>query len=246
MKRMSLSVLSVAFVSLAACGNADLKPSSDGPTVTASQALTSHAKWSGGAASASYGTEFGGTYVDVSENASGGTRTAWLSYNRWSVDPTSKTCWTETYPPKGGGDPITVEICDYTRRSWEYGYGQIAAADFSMKAGSAQLATSVANGANFYIETCTFDASTQIYACTNSGGGAIALTWHKNGESSQFQNGVSENTYGKYMWRTTGQYRGLSADASGTAFGSAMTATGWLSSSRGGTVSKDIVLAPKP
>ena len=36
----------------------------------------------------------------------------------------------------------------------------------------------------------------------SAGGGAIKLDWRKNGQATQFHNGVDEYTYGKYMWRT--------------------------------------------
>lgn len=247
MNRVMLSIFALTF-GAAACGNEPATSDTPEQLGTTSSALAvSHAVWSGASANAFFGNELAGGYGDVTENTSGTTRSAWLSYYRWAVDPTSQVCWTETYPGKPGGGPGgSYTYCDYSRRTSEYGWGQIPAADFGAKNGTARLDTTVANGPNFFIETCAVDYVAGSYLCSNAGGGAIALTFTKNGRATAFHNGVDENTFGKYMWRTTGQYRGASADAAGTIFGVSVVGNGSVSTSRGASVSKDIVIAPPP
>src|SRR5688572_15626190 len=157
MKRLFGSFLSLALVACAAeSGNPNID--SDLAAAGGSPVTVYHSSWTGGQASASYNDELSGGAVDAWQGTTrGGAAIASLNYNTFVVDPTSLVCVIEYYPPKGGGDPIPVEYCFYTRATYEYGWGSIPAADFAVKNGTALLDTTVAASDTFYIERCEVD-----------------------------------------------------------------------------------------
>lgn len=225
-----------SFLFAVGCGttaNRDEGTATEGST---SQSLVTRRSWNGGAASFAGGTSTSWMWLDVNEGPDG----AWLSFSRNSVDPTSWKCETVVYPPKGDMPPPPPgEWCRYTRATYEYGSGSIAANDFRTNGGAARLATTL-NAASFWGERCVWDEEVGTGTCGPlSPSGSINVEWKKTNQFSQRSNGTNESRYGKYMFKWTGNFRSSSADATGTAFGQPIAATGTISNTHGVNVVKD-------
>jgi hypothetical protein len=217
----------------------------------ASPAAVHRSTWNGGNMSGGYGDQFGGGWVNVSLGGSGKNKSAHLNYSRSSVDPSSEVCESYDYCwwPWPADEPIceTYTWCQYTRYSYEYGWGQIAASDVSIGPRHGRLSTDVANATNFYAEKCSVDYGTWTWDCSwGPATGTFDLKWKHDGMYSYSSNGTNEQRYGKYFWRTIGAYRSASAALSGSFSGTDVSGYGDVSTSRGTTVSRDMYLAPKP
>ncbi len=119
--------------------------------------------------------------------------------------------------------------------------------DFKVSGAGARLRTDLANATNFTSEICTWDEDTWTGSrTTGTATGSFKLDWAKNGASSSFANGTSQYTYGKYSFKTTGQWKSAPADVTGSALGAAVEATGEINRSHTNGITKDIVPSTKP
>jgi hypothetical protein len=188
--------------------------------------------WKGQSAEAQFSDESGGGSVTVFQNVNGPV----LHYAIWGNDPTSEVC---TFVVDGFGN--TIEICRFTRSIYEYGWGKIPAADIQFTPQFAHLATTT--DSTFTSTRCTTDKSTAtpVTTCAPSTGGTFDLTWTVNGNYTSNGNGVDQKTYGSFIFKTNGGYKGSSAYANGTALGSLLTdAPGELRDTNGKNVTKTI------
>lgn len=233
------AVSAVSLVVVVGCGTSRDGGESEA-VASAKQALVTHFNWNGGGASASSWTPESGFYIDVNDNGT----TAYLSFNANSVDPTSKKCFSEVYPPKDPffPPPPPYEYCWYTRYTYTYGWGMIPSTDFHTTKHAARLSTTVTSGSEFFFQSCTVDKDAGTFTCLPAGAsGTIDMTWSSNGVASSFHSGVDHKTYGSATYKTTGRWVTSSADASGTVLGIAVTAQGSLMDTQGTTVAKDVV-----
>ena len=243
---VSLSTPLIVVLSLAAACDEGAYPDEDVADVSAAATVSVyHSVWNGGSAWMSFWDGLSSGYLSVWE---GGARaaTAYLNFSRGSVDPTSEVCQTVVYDwcwdGQTEGCRQEYTYCYYTRFTYEYGWGEIPARDARLNGGDARLKTTIASGPSFWLIRCDFDANDWSYSCTNEGGGTIDLAWHKDGNYSSFHSGVSEDSYGRYTFRTNGQYRSSSALVDGSFLGGEIAfATGSTSSNRGVNVSKDVL-----
>jgi hypothetical protein len=207
-------------------------------------------KWNGGGASVWFGSGYSDTWLEVWENnvsQAGGTssRSVYVWYSHFAVDPDSYQCVEESYC--WWDEDLQEEVCGswewcyYDSYTYEYGWGEIDPSDFKVKNGRAELATDLSSDNGFFTETCT--QSPAGYDCTsNDGGGAVDLLWSKDGAFSQFTSGVSKSTFGKYSYRTNGISKSNSATVAGSLFGEQFEG-GSGNVSEGMNVSKDTFVA---
>jgi predicted small lipoprotein YifL len=244
MKLIYVGLVCAGALTLAACGEVPPDDENADSTTTVSQAATTvtKTKWNGASASVSVPLENGWAYVSAYEDVTKTGRTTYLNYQRSVVDPSSYTCWSETYCD--WLDPETCETyewCDYTRYSWEYAWGEIPSQAFRAGKSAAHLTVDIANLPDFYSEVCTVDYAVGTYECTNgTGTGNFDLAWVKNKDFSYSNNGTSRYTFGKYSYKSVGQWSSTSANVSGVAFGSPLQGVGDISQSKGSSVSKEI------
>ena len=249
MNRLGLSGVLVALMS--ACV-ADEGPEVGSVEAPVAAVTVYRSSFKGTAAHTWFGDELSGGYIDVWQGGTVATPTAGLSYNTYVVDPTSQVCTTESYCRKGDPactDPVEYTHCTYTRYTYEYGYGQIPAADFQIRGGTARVDTIVAAGPTFWIDRCEIDYGNpeNPYACGTGGGGVITIAWMKDGVSSSIWTGTSRWSSGKYSVHTQGNGSQQSAVADGTLVGRDVANTaGAISRSHGASVSKDVVANPRP
>lgn len=268
----TFAILTILAATIGACAHADSGEDVGDPESidTEQQAATEVVKWKsnwkGASANAWISSETGGGSVDAWEGRDGSTKTANLSYHFWSHDPTSWKCRLQEVcmppfppgPPPGSGDagppgepgePVCyqVEYCDYTRSTWSSGWGQIHPKDFKANGTSAGLSVDVSKYPGFYADTCTMDWETWAISCAPSApSGTIQLAWRKDGRYSYSQSGVSRQEWGPYSVRTTGSSRSFSAAVTGTLLGVEFTGGGYVSTNNGASMSRDIVVTPKP
>lgn len=194
----------------------------------------------GGSVDAAFGDELAGGNVSAWQS---GTQVS-LGYSTYAVDPTSRSCVTES-TPEGN-----YEWCGYSRYSYEYGWGSVPASALTIKTGIAILAATVAPSDSFWIERCTVDYGNaeNPYVCTTgAGGGTISVDWSRDGVSSSSWTGTNRGNYGKYSYHSQGQGSWQSATATGSLFGNAFAnAGGGIARSSGTSISKDVISNPKP
>jgi hypothetical protein len=243
MRRM-INLLGVAL--LAGCGVAEEQVNES--EAAASAATVFHSVWSGGGASVWGGDETSSYGVDVWENTNktGGGEAA-LSYYRSTVDPTSLTCWTETYPCH----PDDVECvpgeytyCTYTRYTYENGWGVIPFEAFAADRNGAVLDVDLSTLSQFYGERCTVDEAAWSWSCTPTTTGEIHLAWVANKKGSTRWSGVRMSRWGKYSFRSNGVWSSVTSEVNGTMLGNTVTASGNVGT--GINVSRDLQLATSP
>lgn len=207
----------------------------------ATQADVWHGTWNGGSANAQFWSGYGGGYVDVFENGTGSSRSAWVNLATWSIDPSSQVCWSWT-----DWWGYTYNWCWYTRSTYTYGWGQVPAGDAQLTPGNARLKTTF--GAGFSGYQCVYDWSNWTSEpCTSLAGGSVDATWRKDGSYSVFSSGTHQTSYGTYSFKTQGTYRHSSARASGSILGIDFSdAYGYFGDTRQTNVSKSIFRTPKP
>jgi len=194
--------------------------------------------WNGGGASASWADQYGSSWLEVNESTVNHQPVAYLSFNTNRVDPTSEVCLT---------DQDGNTYCFYSRYYWEYGYGQIPIGDFKASSNGATVNTSLSGSPNFYYTRCDSDEINWTWTCTDEAPAVtISLTWSNSRESSSFNSGVNESRFGKYMYRTNGSYRSVSARVSGSFLGYALPDDTRGNISIGLNVAREIIVAPKP
>lgn len=256
MNKLMKTCLSLSAIALAAsaCADVEVAPETDEPTAdkvaeAARRAVVYHSTWNGASADAWAWSPYQSISMQAWENKSqGGLRTAYLSLWGYSVDPTSEVCHTEQWcwgNDADGGAPDCYEYtwCEYTRYSWIYGWGEISESDFRVSGSvkTAHLDVDLAQAPGFTATRCTYDTVANSYDCAAFDEGAVDVIWSANGFYSSSQNGVQSNQYGNYTERTTGQYDSASADTSGTVLGVPARGQGYISTSKGVGVSKEIL-----
>jgi hypothetical protein len=245
MKLIHVGLVFAGAIVLSACADAQPGDETIETTDTVTQAATSvtQTKWNGVSASAYFEIENGSAGVSVYENVEQKKRSVYLNYHRSTVDPTSYQCQTDTHcwDPADPNACDTYEWCRYTRNTWEYGWGLIPKSAFRVGGNGAELAIDLATVANFYFESCTWDESTGG-SCSVGGAasGIFDLSFAKTGDYSYSNNGTSRYTYGKYSYKSVGQWSSNSAAVDGMAFGSPVKASGEISRSKTNSVSKEI------
>lgn len=253
--RYPFAALSIATATMVACAvDTEEREEVVGESVLA--ATSNHWMWNGESANVWLGDELGGTSLGVweDEGKSGkqSYRNAYVWYNSYQNDPSSLTCQDQTWC--WWDDVLQQEVCEtqswcwYTRFTYEYGWGSVDPKDFSVNGAKARLAATLTAGENFFIERCTVDYLDpwQQWTCTsNQGGGAVDLSWDKDGRYSNFNAGVSKYSAGKYGYRSTGTYRSSSATVNGNLFGTAVV-DGYGDMGEGHNVSKDTYVEPAP
>lgn len=203
-----------------------------------------HSTWSGRSASA---YSYDGTtslWLDVAENTSGKTRSAFLNFTYSGPDPSSYTCY--TYNDWWWG---SFTYCYYTQYINEYGWGPIPAGDFQATANASQAHVHTTTDPNtFGIQKCTWSYWGWYQTCTYGGSESFDIAWNQNGMAFNSSNGTSRYGFGGYSVQNVGQYSAKSADAAGTAAGLTLsgTNTGWISDSKGTSVARDVVPTPQP
>jgi hypothetical protein len=201
----------------------------------------------GGGAYLYSGDMNGGISLDVWESGTGKSASANLFYSIQQVDPTSEVCFTETFPGKDPGmPPIEYTYCYYTRYIYESGYGEIPAKDLQVRPGAVRLETTVAPGPVFFSSRCTYDMmSMDPPVCTDGSGGALSVTWHKDGVSSMKIAGSQQQQWGPFSMKTGGIFKAASALADGTVLGQSVSgAPGEIRSSAGASVTKGLAMVP--
>jgi len=227
-----------------AVGGCAVDDAEDVTTDVAEQGLTQadvwHGTWNGGSANAQFWSPTGSGYLDVFENGSGQNRTAYLSFSTWSFDPTSEQCFTWT---DWLGSDYTY--CYYTRFTYAYGWGQIPAGDAQLSPNHAHVKTTLSSSFGGY--QCTVDYTTWPWTCGAPTGGTIDVRWNKNGQSSYFNSGTSQGSYGAYTFKTQGTYRSSSANATGNVLETSFTDSwGAFGNTRGTSVTKSVQRTPSP
>jgi hypothetical protein len=241
MKTIQISMTLLALLLAVACHSTG--PQGPSEVDLNEQALTTvyRYKWNGASASGSaYGAN-SSLYFDVSENKSGKTRGANLSFYGWGYDPASEVCQTDHYcymDYDGQEYCYDYQYCYFADYFYTYGWGPIPNKSFRINgnAKGATLSVDLANAPGFSAVRCQY----YDWTCTPITSGSFDVTWASNGAYSYSQNGTSTSTWGSYTQRSVGQSSSASADVRGTVLG--MNASGWgsLSMSKGNGVSRDI------
>jgi hypothetical protein len=248
MKLIHVGLVFAGAIVLSACADAQTSDETTETTDTVTQAATSvtHTKFNGVGASAYFEIENGSAGVSVYENVEQKKRSVYLNYHRSTVDPTSYQCQTDTYcwDPADPSACETYEWCRYTRSTWEYGWGIIPKSAFRVGGNGAELAVDLATVPDFYAETCSWDELAGTGSCNvGPASGIFDLSFAKTNDYSNFNNGTSRSTYGKYAYKTVGQWSSNSAAVDGVAFGAPVNASGDISRSKTTSVSKEIIPA---
>jgi hypothetical protein len=249
-------------LALAACepvDEAQVATGEEGARTTSSSSIYV-TPWNGQAAHAEGWDGYGGMWLDVWENASRGTRQAFLSFNRQGVDPNSVVCQTYEYycwysrdvMTSTTGDPMdplpepelcSYEYCYYSRYYYDYAYGEIPANRFEADGRRASLNLALSDAPNLWVVRCTYDTSTGTFECSSGApDGRIDLDWRKNGGWSSSSSGSQTYSYGGYNYRNSGTHSASSADVDGAMFGSSVS-VGYGAISKGVSATKDMFRA---
>ncbi len=175
-----------------------------------------HSVWSGRSANVN-GAGQVLLWLQASENTSGATRNATLSFQLAGPDPSN-------------GQNIMVVS----------GFGSIPSSAFQVTADAARL--QLTTDASFTITTCTFPWwAWWEMTCGPGGSESFDLTWTANHLSSSSYDGVSRQTSGAYSTETRGAFSDVSADVTGTAGGLTFSGPyGDIADTRGGIVTRDV------
>jgi hypothetical protein len=194
-----------------------------------------HANWNGGSASVTFWDAYSGGYLNAWESKSGGTRTAYLWFDRYSVDPASLQCVTYNW---WGWD---YTYCYYTRYSYDYGWGEVAGTDVVINNGVARVHSTLPS--TFYSLSCTIDYNDWTNTtCSTGTGSTVDVVWHKDGLTSTFSSGTSQQDWGSYSFKSQGTYSSSSALANGSLLGHDFAdARGSFGDSHSTSIGMDIV-----
>jgi hypothetical protein len=140
-----------------------------------------------------------------------------------------------------------VQYCWNPKGTCTYAWGTLPSSDFRAGGGHASLSTTLEDG---YSETCSWDWRLpwpDAYVCESSSaaGQTVDVSWQGDGAWSNSYSGVSKGNWGKYAYRSQGNWRSQSAMANGVAFGREFVdASGDIN--HGHNVSRDTYVEPEP
>lgn len=242
MKTIKVVVAAVVLGGVGACATDEAQSyevTFDEAEQAATQADVWTQTWNGGSAGGWFWGTTGSGYLDAFEYKTRDSRSAYVNFSVGGYDPTSLQCFTETWFGE------TWEWCWYTRYTYSYGWGAVPASDVKLNPNSARVKTTL--GANFYGTQCTHDWVSWQYTCAPLAGGAIDVSWSKDGFASQFNSGTTQQSYGPYTFKSQGSFRSSSATLSGSILGvDILGGGGSMGDTRGVNVSKSVFQTPRP
>lgn len=170
-------------------------------------------------------------HLDAFEYGTGPTKGAYLMFFGTVGDESTLICDNNPFP-------FPWPMCSYTRFTTFFGMGPITGLQLSPRAASLNATI----GANMHAEQCVTDTLAGTYECTSLTGQTIDLRWQRSNEFfSSMQAGTTEQSMGRYTFRTVGTTHNSGASASGTLAGHSIDGMGFITSTRGAYVSKSVL-----
>jgi hypothetical protein len=175
------------------------------------QPLTTVLTSNGGYLAASRSDALSAQDVVATLSSAGNVTEIFLTYNAFSVDPTSQVC----VP-----DPVVGTYCTYTRTTFDFATGTLSPGDIAVTNRAGRLTTNLLNNPGMTFDRCIIDSVAGTTDCTTRpASGQISLTWQRTREYARVTKGTNDVRIGTNRIKTSGTQTEYSSLATGVLLG---------------------------